>query len=243
MKGIFRTVMLLVGLSSGLYGGSAYALDVQVSGGLVTLGSAEISSDSTDASFGYTLDGYSGAQLGATLILDDGSSVMMSFRELSGKANSNLTGLDFGDMKRTDTTITYSRDLGDGYAGYVGWKTGSSHVAVGGIDYFNFSSSGPLVGATSMHKFSSEVVGNFDASFQYISDGTYKGNPSLNEDQATSAYGFGFGLGLVYLVNKSFSVGGDYKYSLNTFNFDTTQTVSDVNEKISHIELTAKYKF
>lgn len=243
MKGNFRNAMLLVGLLSGLYGGSAYAVDVQVAGGLVTLGSAEISSDSTGASFGYTVDGYSGAQLGATLILDDGSSVMLNTRQLSGNANSNLSGSALGEMKRSDTTIAYSRDLGDDYTGYVGWKTGSSHVTASGIDYFNFSSSGPLIGATLSHKFSSSLVGKGDVSFQLITDGTYRPSFQPSADKATSAHSFGLGFGLAYLVNEHFSAEADYKYSLSSYSFDTTTTVSDVNEKISHIELTAKYKF
>lgn len=241
MKGNFRNAMLLVGLLSGLYGGSACAFDVQAAGGLVTLGSAEISSDSTGSSFGYKVDRYSGTQLGVTLILGDGSSVMLHTRQLSGDAKfvSGFTG----EMQRSDTTIAYSGDFGDGSAGYVGWKTGSSHVAAGGIDYFNFSSSGPLVGGTLTRKFSPELVGNGDVSFQYITDGTYRPSSQPNADKATSAYSFGLGFGLAYLVNESFSVGGDYKYSLSAYSFDTATTVSDVNEKISHIELTAKYKF
>lgn len=249
MKGLFRNVMLLVGLSSGLYGGSAYAVDVQVAGGLVTLGSAEISQDAY-STFGYKVDSYSGTQLGLTLIWDDKSSLMLNLRKLKGSKPKMVSGFTFDEMKRTDTTIAYSRAFLEPFFGVdggwlIGWKTGSSHVTASGTDYFNFSSSGPLLGANLSHKFSSSLVGKGDVSYQFITGGSYRSGSGQSLDKPDSSSGIGLGLGLAYLINESFSTEVDYKYSLNTYNFPSSNTASysGMKEKISHIELTAKYKF
>ncbi len=214
------------------------------------MGSAEISQDAY-STFGYKVDSYSGTQLGLTFIWDDKSSLMLNLRELKGSKPKTVSGFTYDEMKRTDTTIAYSRAFLEPFFGVdggwlVGWKTGSSHVtAAGGADYFNFSSSGPLVGVKLANNFSSSLVGKADFSYQFITGGSYRSGSGQSIDKPDSSSGIDLGLGLAYLINESFSAGVDYKYSLNTYNFPSSSTTSysGIKEKISHIELTAKYKF
>lgn len=251
MKRLICNAVPLAWLLFGLSSGSAFAVDVQVSGGVITSGSAEVSS-STNSNFGYKVDSYTGTQYGLSLIENDNSYLMLNSREISGTA-------DFlsGEMKRSDVSLTYSRGFKDNVSGYIGWKTGESRVTKSGTNYFNFSSSGPFVGATTVGNLSPSVVMGVNMSLQFITSGTYRPSYQTYDDKATISYGFGLGLGMAYLVNDHFSLGADYKYSLNAYSFKQecySCTVGGVaysyysrtyvlDEKISHIELNAKYKF
>lgn len=250
MQNLVRTATSLICLLASLYGQAAIAMETQVSAGLVTSGTADISSASS-STFGYTVDGYSGAQLGLALVFDNHQYLLLNTRNLKGKTNFA------GDMTRTDNLIAWSPGYTNGGTIYVGWKTGESHVVAAGKNMYNFSSSGPFLGVAGILNFSPNLIGSLNLSIQYIMNGRYRPSTQAYSDISSDARGYGGGAGLTYLINERLTVAAEYKYSWNSYKFKTEcfscnvgglvyshYTGSyDLDEFIRNAELTLKYKF
>lgn len=251
MKNQTHTAASLIFLSASLCSQAVMAMDTQVSAGLITSGTAKISS-SASSTFGYDVKNYSGTQLGLALLFDNHNYLMANTRNIKGTA-------DFaGEMTRTDNLIAWSPGYNAENASvYFGWKTGDSKVAFKGKDMYNFSSNGPFLGMTKIVRFTPNVIGSFNLSVQYIMQGTYRPSSQIYADKSSDSMGYGGGIGLTYLINDQFTVAAEYKGSWNSYKFKTecynckvgglTYThFTDsyyLDEAIYNAEFTLKYKF
>lgn len=251
MKNHIQIVASLIFLSASLCSQAAMAMDAQVSAGLITSGTAKISS-SASSTFGYEAKNYSGAQFGLSLIFDNQNYLMANTRTIKGTT-------DFaGEMTRTDNVIAWSPGYNaENDSAYFGWKTGESKVDFKGKDMYNFASSGPFAGMTKIVKITPNLIGSFNLSVQYIMQGTYRPSAQIYSDKSSDSMGYGGGIGLTYLINERVTVAAEYKGSWNSYKFSTecfNCNVGGLNythytdsyyldEAIYNAELTLKYRF